>query len=193
MGRVMNNELLKYNDYELLYLASLEGEEAQTILFDKYLFMIKKMISRFNVSLRNRDDYEQEGLLMINKAIKTYNSSSPMTFTRYVEMLIYRRFIDLERSKKKKQEDIVGMDELDYIIDQPVLPMMLNESNLFDLSKLSTLEQKVYELKYFEGIDSAQIAGKLKIKIRQVYSASDRIKKKLRGQMHYLDSNMTTK
>lgn len=180
MGRVLREELLKYNDYELLYLANLDGEEAQTILFDKYLFMIKKLISKFDILPQYRDDYEQEGLLMINKAIKTYKTNSQMSFTKYVEMLIYRRFIDLERSRKRKQEEIILDNEIDYIIDQPREALTLQENLFCDLSVLSEVEKKVYELKYIHGKSNKKIALELQMNISQVYSASDRIKKKLK-------------
>lgn len=178
MRRVLRDELFKYNDYELLYLSSLGGEEATSIIFEKYSFMIKKMIARFSVPAYLHDDYEQEGLLMINKAIKTYKDNSKMTFTRYVELLIYRRFIDLERIKNKRPENLVSIDDIDYIIEQPEKEMLLNET--IDLSNLSELENKVYECKYLQGLNIKEICSKLEIKVSQVYSALERIKRKLK-------------
>lgn len=182
MGRVLKEELLKYNDYELLYLVSMGNEDAQNILFGKYLFMVKKMISRFNVPSTAKDDYEQEGMLMINKAIKTYKHDSKMTFTRYVEMLIYHRFIDLERHKNKRNEEMVSLDSIDYIIDSSSNTFLLQESSPFDMSKLSEREHKVYELKFIKGLPSQRIAEELAISISQVYATTDRIKRKLRLQ-----------
>mgnify|MGYP004686242223 FL=1 len=100
MKRDLRENLLKYNDYELLYMNGLSSEEARDILFEKYMFMIKKMIVKFNVQPNEKDDYFQEGLIALNKAIKTYKETSNMTFTRFVEMLIYHRFVDLTRIKK---------------------------------------------------------------------------------------------
>ena len=182
MGRVLKEELLKYNDYELLYLVSMGNEEAQDILFGKYLFMVKKMISRSNVSSSSKDDYEQEGMLMINKAIKTYKNDSKMTFTRYVEMLIYHRFIDLERHKNRRNEEMVSLDSIDYIIDSSNNTFILHENSLFDMSKLSEREKKVYELKFIKGLPCNRIAEELQITISQVYATTDRIKRKLRLQ-----------
>ena len=70
MKRDLRENLLKYNDYELLYMNGLSSEEARDILFEKYMFMIKKMIVKFNVQPNEKDDYFQEGLIALNKAIK---------------------------------------------------------------------------------------------------------------------------
>ena len=56
MKRDLRENLLKYNDYELLYMNGLSSEEARDILFEKYMFMIKKMIVKFNVQPNEKDD-----------------------------------------------------------------------------------------------------------------------------------------
>lgn len=178
MKRDLRENLLKYNDYELLYMNGLSSEEARDILFEKYMFMIKKMIVKFNVQPNEKDDYFQEGLIALNKAIKTYKETSNMTFTRFVEMLIYHRFVDLIRIKKKRNEENVSLDVIDYIIPEPKPTPMLYEGNVFELLKLSKRERQVYELIYNQGKTNKEVSEILGMKITQVYSTTDRIRKK---------------
>ena len=178
MKRDLRENLLKYNDYELLYMNGLSSEEARDILFEKYMFMIKKMIVKFNVQPNEKDDYFQEGLIALNKAIKTYKETSNMTFTRFVEMLIYHRFVDLTRIKKKRNEENVSLDVIDYIIPEPKPTPMLYEGNVFELLKLSKRERQVYELIYNQGKTNKEVSEILGMKITQVYSTTDRIRKK---------------
>lgn len=178
MKRDLRENLLKYNDYELLYMNGLSSEEARDILFEKYMFMIKKMIVKFNVQPNEKDDYFQEGLIALNKAIKTYKETSNMTFTRFVEMLIYHRFVDLTRIKKKRNEENVSLDVIDYIIPEPKPTPILYEGNVFELLKLSKRERQVYELIYNQGKTNKEVSEILGMKITQVYSTTDRIRKK---------------
>ena len=84
---------MAYNDYELIYLSRFGDEDVVDIMIKKYEPLVHKLISNFNVDSLNKDDYLQEGRLIISKAIKTFNEQSKMSFTRYVEMLLYHRLL----------------------------------------------------------------------------------------------------
>ena len=60
-----------YNDYELLYLASMNDEEAINLILKKYEKMIYKFNQKFDVNPNCYDDYFQEARLVILKAINT--------------------------------------------------------------------------------------------------------------------------
>ena len=55
---------------------------------------------------------------------------------------------------------------------------MLYEGNVFELLKLSKRERQVYELIYNQGKTNKEVSEILGMKITQVYSTTDRIRKK---------------
>lgn len=168
--------LFKYNDFELLYLAKEGSEEATEIILEKYKMLVLRFIKDFNIEQKMKEDFIQEGLVTINKAINCYDVYSRMTFTKFVEMLIYRRFIDLMR--KNKKETIVPIEKIDYIFQETEKEYQLQETLEFTYDSLSKFENQVYRLKNIEGLSSKQISQKLNVDIKKVYSAVDRIKKK---------------
>lgn len=177
MHRGKREGLMAYNDYELIYLSRFGDEEVVDIIIKKYEPLVHKMISNFNVTSLNKEDYLQEGRLIINKAIASFNEDSKMTFTKYLEMLLYHRFIDLARKKKKTDYELLEEDTLDYLSDNS------NTNNLYEnieinYEGLSKLEQDVFYYKYIEGCSSKKVSEILNIPIKKVYSATERILKK---------------
>ena len=170
------DKLFNYNDYELLYMASDDSGEAIDILLKKYQYLVLRIIKDFNVEQSKREDFLQEGLLMINKAIKTYKINSKMTFTKYVEMLVNHRFIDMLR--KKQNEKIMPLEDFEYVYVVNETPKMLSESSIYDYNGLSKFEQKIYNLRFLEGKTYKEISEMLGVNVKQIYSAVDRIKKK---------------
>lgn len=179
MNRGYKEDLFKYNDYELLYMIGQDVEEAMDIMLSKYQFLIRKMIYRFHIPTSSYEDYMQEGLLMIHKAIRIYDENSTMSFTRYVEMLIYHRYIDLMRKGEFKKEQLVADEDLDYITYHES-PYQLEERVTIAYEEFSELEKKVYELRFLQELPSKQISQKLNLPIDTVYSATERIRRKVR-------------
>lgn len=176
MIRDKGDKLFNYNDYELLYMASEGSTEAIDIILSKYRYLILRLIKDYNVDKDKKEDFIQEGLLMVNKAIKTYKTDSKMSFTKYVEMLVSRRFIDMAR--KKQNETLVSLEDFEYVYASTVEPMVLNESTFYDYEGLSKFEEKVYVLRFVEKKNYKEISTILNASMKQIYSAVDRIKKK---------------
>lgn len=181
MGKGLREEYFRYNDYELLYMISQASEEAIDIMYEKYQFLIKKLIKKYNVAYRNRDDYFQEGMMMINKAIRLYNESSKMSFTRYVELLLQRRFIDLYRQSKKNTEQMLSLEEIDYVVPD-VTTTSLNETIELSYNEWSEFEKKVFELRINKELPPREIAKILQVEVDSVYSATERVKSKIKRQ-----------
>ena len=72
------------NDYELLYLISEMNDYAFEILCMKYAPMIKRRFKDLGISQRYYDDFFQEGLIMLNKAVKTYKVTSIKSFNNFL-------------------------------------------------------------------------------------------------------------
>lgn len=173
-----------YNDYELLYLARENSEEAIDIIFDKYNnFIIKKAYGFKNIL--NFDDLCQEGKMVLSKAIQNFDEVYNKTFTRYFEMLVNHRFIDLARIRQREKrflefnDEIVNNYQMNFYnkIDQ----LVLKETVEINYQKLSTFEKKVFIYKYFKNMKVLEISNKLQTNPINISNAIQRIKRKLRN------------
>ncbi len=170
----MKNLVLTYNDNELLYLIEEKSEEALEILQEKYLILIKTKIKEMKIPYDKRSDYLEEGLITLNKAVKTFDAKKTSSFYSYFTLLLSRRFIDLLR-KRTRDSKIVLVDNLnDYVVDNSIKEEFVFEEPLY----LSNIEREIFKLKFIEGKTSKQIALELKLPIKKVYEATDRIKRK---------------
>lgn len=170
----MKNLVLTYNDNELLYLIEEKSEEALEILQEKYLILIKTKIKGMKIPYDKRSDYLEEGLITLNKAVKTFDSKKSSSFYSYFTLLLNRKFIDLLR-KRTRDSKIVFVDDLnDYVVDNYIKEEFVFEEPLY----LSNIEKEIFKLKFIEGKTSKQIALELKLPIKKVYEATDRIKRK---------------
>lgn len=90
------------NDYELIYLVQNHRDGiALEYLFKKYKLLIWKYIHMYDVPYYERDDFLQEGYLMLNKAINLFDESKNKTFTRYFELILKRKFWALLKKAAK--------------------------------------------------------------------------------------------
>ena len=113
------------------------------------------------------------------KAIKKYNSESPMSFTNFFDLVLKRRIIDLLRKNKRYFEEVSLYEDIDIVVAYEPVKKDIDYIKLEKLfSELSNLEKQVFILKYKENKKAEQIASELGISLRSVYSTSDRIKLK---------------
>jgi len=171
--------LFDYNDYELLYLNSLESEEARDILFKKYLYLIRKKITDFGIyNSFERADYEQEGIIILNKAIAIYKEESNMTFTKFFEMLLEHRFIDLKRKRKNEKIYFISNEMIDYATSINNEYNLLYEDVNISYGLLSRLEKTIYSAAFEQNLSNKQICEKYNLKLKQIYAAKARIRAK---------------
>lgn len=134
----MKNLVLTYNDNELLYLIEEKSEEALEILQEKYLILIKTKIKEMKIPYDKRSDYLEEGLITLNKAVKTFDSKKSSSFYSYFTLLLNRKFIDLLR-KRTRDSKIVLVDNLnDYVVDNYIKEEFVFEEPLY----LSNIEKE---------------------------------------------------
>jgi len=158
------------NDYELIYLIQEEQDElALEFMFLKYHRFIWKHVYLLNISTKEADDFHQEGMLMLYKAVKTFNAKKNKTFTRYFELILKRHFYQLKRALPSYYlyENTDFCKGTCYIEEEPVL---------MDLK--SELEQIVYA-HYFQNRQSIhEIALISNYTKKQIYNSIYRIKEK---------------
>lgn len=175
MGEKPNKIVKKnlINDNELLYLISENDDEARLMLFEKYLPLIKNKIKQLQLWPSEVDEYYQEGLICLNKAINSYNSHTYQSFNHYFQIILKRRYIDLLR-RKKQTEKITYQNDLEEYVSDHMSQHILKETPL----NLSNFEQEVYQYRFILEMKPKEIAVKMQCEIRQVYDAIDRIKRK---------------
>ena len=166
------------NDYELIYLyKETSSEEALIKLINKYKRLIWKNIYKFYVPISYHDDFYQEGLITLVNALNTFDSSYNKTFTRYFELILYRRFIALKKESPKYV--LAPKPELFFKEEPP--PFFI----FFDLKSLSDFEKRVWDLYYNERKIIKSIAEILKTDEKSIKNAIYRIKCKLKEQLWY--------
>lgn len=164
------------NDYELIYLyKETNNEEALIKLINKYKPLIWKNIYKFYVPLSDQSDFYQEALITLVHALNTFDPIYNKTFTRYFELILYRRFIALKKASPKYI--LAPKPELLFREEPPSLFIF------FDLKSLSDFEKKVWDLYYNERKIIKSIAEILNTNEKSIKNAIYRIKCKLKEQL----------
>lgn len=177
--------MYQYNDYELLYLIQENCDIALDIMFKKYVPLIKSRIRSFHIKEWNKEDFFQEGLISLYKAITTFREDKNKTFTKYFDLILQRKYIQILRKESNNfyNVDLIGAGE--YLSE----PIICFEDNLTEVMKeciFSEFEAEV--LKNLRlGAKAREIALILGCRPKQVYDATDRIKKKVKGVKNSLD------
>jgi|SRR5690625_2818653 len=164
----------QYNDYELIYLAkTVNCEAAINCLVKKYKNMVYKFVHLYFVKESDYDDYYQEALIMLFKAIDTFDERYNKTFTRYYELLLRRRVLYLKnREPKYELHDDFDMYKDDYCLDDN-----------FEIEGLSELEEKVFNRYFVKNQSIAFIAECENKSSKQIYNAIYRIKNKYKDNV----------
>lgn len=176
-------ELFKYNDYELIYLASEDFDKAFEILVKKYSYLIYSRLKKYNVPKTYWDDYYQEGLISLFNAIKTFDTTYSTSFTTYFDIIWKRRVLTLLK-KDLKNYNLESLDDnqMDLLLEENKI-----NNYSFDIKEndfdFSSLESKVYELSYINNLKNSDIANLLNVSTRTVSNAKQRIIKKMRQKL----------
>ncbi|MBR2891899.1 MAG: sigma-70 family RNA polymerase sigma factor [Bacilli bacterium] len=166
------------NDNELLYLIKNHDEEALELMFKKYENLILSKIQKYHFPKSHKEDYLQEGRIVLLRAIETYKEEFDKTFTRYFELLLQNRFNTLYQKNKKYQNHIVLVEVEKIDVDnkkEEVLPKLQDVK----LDTLSFLEKEVFKYHFLENHNIDETSNHLNISNKQVYNTIQRIKNKL--------------
>lgn len=193
-----------YNDYELLSYVAESSEEAMDVLFEKYQPLIQITANRMYHYCKNTglelNDLIQEGMLGLNIAICTFDSTKDTSFYTYAKTCIERKVISLlvgaTRLKHRVLNESVSFevsDEFDEnysnqkcLEDNSYNPenILMNsetEEELVDKikNKLTDFECQVFELKR-NGFGYKEIGELLDKDVKAVDNALQRIRFKIK-------------
>lgn len=161
------------NDYELIYLYKEDrSDEVLERIIDKYRPLIWKYIYKFYVDSKDQEDFYQEALLALIVSIDSFDEKHNKTFTKFFELVLFRRFITL----KDKAPKYVLFPKSEIIQDSYTPDFDRLEENVH----LAPFEKEVCRLHYDERLTIETISKMLEKDKKSVRNAIHRIKVKLR-------------
>lgn len=187
------------NDYELLNYVKENIEEANEVLFDKYMPLVNlectdmlQYVAKCGV---DRNDLIQEGLLALTNAINTYEEKKDNTFYTYAKTCIRRGLVSFviksNRQKHKILNESLSYDNPEGSFDKILkdnndpLSIIIESSfqeNVVDKikSKLTNFESEVFEL-MLSNFKYKEIANILDKDIKSIDNAMQRIRLKAKA------------
>lgn len=174
--------MYNYNDNELLYLIEEKNDYAFEIMFKKYIPLIKTRIRDFKIK-KDYEDFLQEGILVLNTAIRKYRPCYNKTFNKYFDFILQRKYIQILRREKKNFYNIEYLEDVNFLKEENREYL---GSNDYKLGFLSILEKQIFYLFFVKRIKPSKIALEMKIDVRKVYNAIARMKKKIKNKENIL-------
>lgn len=194
----------EYNDNELISYIREENEEANEIIFNKYMPLVLKVAKNAYAKKSNTgfelNDFVQEAMIGLSYAITTYNENKQASFYTYAKVCMERKLVSLiretERLKHKYLNESISYenttDEFSFaeiLGDNNMNPenMMLEDEyrkELYSKAKkiLTDLEYKVFSLK-MGGLDYKEIAKLLDKTPKDISNTLTRIKIKIKNKI----------
>ena len=182
------------DDYELLYLANENNEDAINELFNKYSGLIYYKAIKYSESKKYIDDYVNEGFLCLYEAIHNYIESNDIEFIKYLNTYLERKMINCKKSFNRKKHSILNnalslednYTEIDkYLIDKKSNPeTILEESDEYNslrnkiLNKLDNNEELVFILRE-QNFSVKEIANIIDMKLNEIYNIIKSIRTKI--------------
>lgn len=111
---------MKLNDYELIYLYNEGNENILDIILNKYKPLVYLLIKKMNIPYVDKEDFLQEGLMILYKCINSYSEDKGLFFN-YCNVAIKRRFFTLINKKRQ---------EIDYLLTPMDNTPMLKEKTI---------------------------------------------------------------
>ena len=162
------------NDNELLYLIAEGDEQAYEELFHKYDKLIWKSIKDLNIPYSEYDDFHQEGLIMLDTAIRYYDVDSDKTFNKYFTLILLRQLRYL--SKKIRQRLCVEEPITENTIQPFEYDNNIDMGKVKELLTTSEIEFQVLKMYFLEKTKISDISKKLKKTEKQIYNTIYKIR-----------------
>ena len=188
------------SDKELVYFSKDGDTAAFAILTERYMPLLKSRAGRYsNVVGVDVEDFVQEGMLALFKAVKGYDADAGIQFRTYAVICINNSMATAIKTHMKNvvRNNGVSIDVLDDAeLHQRSLtqltPMLIEDSfieredsflrALRIKSLLSDFEQRVLTI-YLQGHSYQQISHQLDTTTKAVDNALQRVRQKLRPEL----------
>lgn len=175
------------NDYELLYLIGERNEDALALMIEKYQPLIASKCYHFKIRPSERDDFIQEGNLMLLHAMKIFDPSYQKTFTRFFELILTRKFMNLMTPLRKQL--IYFSEELfeTMRVEESVTWLLKDEHLSIAKETLTAFEYEIFVEHYKQAHSITDIAQAQLVSVKKVYNTLYQIKNKLKLRPDFLD------
>lgn len=161
------------NDYELIYnYRNTKSEIFLQQIIDKYRPLIWKNIYKFYIESKDHDDFYQESLITLMDCLNRFDESKQKTFTKYFELILFRRFIYL----KDKSPKYVLYEKPDFFEDSYTPDFDRLEEGVY----LTLLEKQVCNLYFYDHQTVESISQLLKKNVKSIKNTIYRIKTKIK-------------
>ena len=201
-------DLKKINDYEIMFLVNEKNENAEEILIKKYKNLINKYVEEYkDTGLQNgleECDLYQEGLLGLINAIKTFDQSKEASFYTYANICIKTKIQTAIRDSSSKKnialnqsvslDNLTNSDSTNYYdiicndkndISDRLLKQEEQQQLFIEIEKrLTSFEKEVLKLKT-NSYSNEEIATKLQKDKRSIENAINRIRSKYKNIKKY--------
>lgn len=195
-------------DEELLSRHRAGDARAEDALYARYKQIVRSRARTYFLIGADREDIIQEGMIGLYKAVLDYQPERQASFRSFAELCITRQIISAIKSATRKKHTPLNT----YISFQRSVPEGDGERPLIDVltssritdpeevligrenyaavadsieHSLSRLERGALQL-YLHGYSYQQIADALKIAVKSVDNAIQRVKKKLEARLQEL-------
>lgn len=181
--------LLKQNDYELIYLIRRKNSRAFDLLLDKYTILIVYKVKKYTNNKSMIEDLIQDCLLEVVYAVNKFDDNMNILFSSYISLIIDRK---LRRTFKVYYRDVNAVKNLMIQSSR----MMLNEEDtvynhivdsiadkeLYDEFKitLNDLEWLVFDKIMLQKISIKKISNYHNIDSKKIYNTIQSVKAKYR-------------
>lgn len=178
----------KKNDNEIIYMIRENEEDYRNLMIQKYMPIIKRLACDYYSVYKEKgaeiDDFIQEGMIALNKAINSFDEQNNIKFYTYAVLCIKRNMITFCRNLSSRKHYFLNNSVRD---EEIYLNLEGNEVNWeylngADFVKLkNSLDVKyspIFELR-FNGFSYKEISTLLDVPISTVDSRINKIKSSL--------------
>lgn len=119
---------INWNDYELLYLIKENNDLAKNVFYQKYSYLIYKFYKEHFIAWIPFQDYLQEGLMALDKAIYKFNDSLNIHFYFYFYSVLFNLTTRLNKKNQLNEARILYLDREPIVLPQTKKIYMIKKS-----------------------------------------------------------------
>ena len=103
LAYVINDDLNKKTDNELVVSAREGNEDALECLFNKYKELVNMKVSKYFIIGAEKEDIIQEGMIGLYKAIKNFETDKQNSFKSFANLCIERQLITAIKTSNRQK------------------------------------------------------------------------------------------
>ncbi|MBE6768377.1 MAG: sigma-70 family RNA polymerase sigma factor [Ruminococcaceae bacterium] len=184
----LTEDMSLYREHELALLARAGDERAFTLLVALCEPMLRAQVARFRFPAAEVEDMQQEGLLGLLSAVRTFDPLREVSFRTYASACVRNRLLSILRRRAARAtevpvEDVSAVADVATLVIDPAATMQEKEDAAHTLSRVrEMLTEREYAvfLRYLDGDAYTEIAAQLHMTPKAVDNALQRARAKLR-------------